>query len=49
MPARSATDSTAPTNDLHVETPQGSIFVRQVPGEVPPGLCCVGRFQRAGD
>ena len=36
MPDPSATDSTAPTNELHVDTPQGSVFVRQVPGEDPP-------------
>ena len=36
MPDPGATDSTAPSNELHVDTPQGSVFVRQVPGEDPP-------------
>jgi haloalkane dehalogenase len=36
MPGPSATGSTASANELHVETPQGSVFVRQVPGEDPP-------------
>lgn len=36
MPDPSATGNTAPANELHVDTPQGSVFVRQVPGEDPP-------------
>jgi pimeloyl-ACP methyl ester carboxylesterase len=36
VPDPSATGNTAPPNELHIDTPQGSIFVRQVPGEDPP-------------
>lgn len=32
----SHTDNTAPTNELRVDTPEGNLFVRQMPGEYPP-------------
>jgi pimeloyl-ACP methyl ester carboxylesterase len=42
MPDPSATDSTAPPNEPHADTPQGSVFVRQVPGEDPPAVLMHG-------